>query len=340
MAAQKPVIACTSGGPVETIRHAASGFLCLGIGPGRRRAGPVCAGSGLNFCTIGLTFTEPGPARYLNGPGLVISFKPGPARPGPARPDWPVRGCCAAPSPPSPSPLQSPPLGQAHRRSITLSPLRLRHYRRQPGPARPGPAQPSPARPGPAQPGPARPSPARPGPAQPGSYWASVMVGPARYPARQIIGPGPALDLLKKYKIEDGKMRINMEKIADQKRHVTFFPKGNGRPRSSALLLLPPLPSYVSVTQESPLLSAILLLRKAMMEVTTTNDSSPSCMLEFMSSDMVEHQRELAAGRLDIDSYFTSNEVGELWGTGLPAPALHDDMKSHTDFEAQKSVQR
>ncbi|CAN6484694.1 unnamed protein product [Victoria cruziana] len=28
MAAQKPVIACNSGGPVETIRHAATGFLC------------------------------------------------------------------------------------------------------------------------------------------------------------------------------------------------------------------------------------------------------------------------------------------------------------------------
>lgn len=28
MAAQKPVIACNSGGPVETIRHEVTGFLC------------------------------------------------------------------------------------------------------------------------------------------------------------------------------------------------------------------------------------------------------------------------------------------------------------------------
>ncbi|EHA8590934.1 putative Sucrose synthase 2 [Cocos nucifera] len=28
MAAQKPVIACNSGGPVETIKHGVTGFLC------------------------------------------------------------------------------------------------------------------------------------------------------------------------------------------------------------------------------------------------------------------------------------------------------------------------
>jgi len=28
MAAQKPVIACNSGGPVETVRHDVTGFLC------------------------------------------------------------------------------------------------------------------------------------------------------------------------------------------------------------------------------------------------------------------------------------------------------------------------